>query len=117
MALNRYARWNGQVAPFYVARYENVEFLVPVSFDEQKLDAWPEVPTILSIGRGNIIHWEKRDGQGKCFETMLSVISNLRFRIRCETSLSLLLMCSTERQVITLIDTLCSSVLGQNVSS
>jgi hypothetical protein len=66
-----YARWNRQITPFYAAKYAGVRFLIPVSIDERKRNAWPEVPTILSDDIGKV-HWERGDGRGKCLKLLWS---------------------------------------------
>jgi hypothetical protein len=66
-----YARWNRQIAPFYAAKYAGVRFLIPISIDGQKRNAWPEVPTILNDDIGQV-HWERGDGRGKCLKLLWS---------------------------------------------
>jgi len=42
--------YNRRLCPVYRAKYQDIEYLIPVIYPEDKVNAWPVVPTVLLPG-------------------------------------------------------------------
>lgn len=54
--------FNRRLCPVHRARYRDVEYLIPVIHPENKVDAWPVVPTVLTPEMETNKLYEKRGG-------------------------------------------------------
>ena len=60
-----YTRWNGRIGPFFLGRYEDKKYLVPLQTDTEGKGRGILVPTIITIDFAETMHWERDTGKAK----------------------------------------------------
>ena len=60
-----YARWNRRIDPFFLGRYEDKKYLIPLQADMEGKGRGILVPTILTLDAAHTVHWERNKDKAK----------------------------------------------------
>ena len=60
-----YTRWNGRTGPFFLGRYEDKKYLIPLQTDMEGKGRGILVPTIITIDSAETMHWERNKAKAK----------------------------------------------------